>query len=57
MILGQSLLEDGIITQKQLNDALKIQKEDGTLLGLILVKSKTITEDILVKHLSLQIER
>ncbi|MCU0821775.1 MAG: hypothetical protein MUC95_04785 [Spirochaetes bacterium] len=56
-LLGELLLENGEITQDQLNEALKIQKEEGGLIGIIIVNLGYITEQKLVKSLAKQAER
>ncbi len=56
-LLGELLLENGEITQEQLDDALKIQKEEGGLIGIIMVNLGHITEQNLVKYLAMQAER
>ena len=43
--LGEVLISRGLITQKQLDEALEIQKKDKRLLGEILVGLKYITEE------------
>lgn len=43
--LGEVLISRGLITQKQLDEALDIQKKDKRLLGEILVGLKYITEE------------
>lgn len=55
--IGDLLLENGVITQNQLNNALAFQKQNGGLVGFILVNQKVISEDVLVKYLALQAER
>ncbi|MBI1810490.1 MAG: type IV-A pilus assembly ATPase PilB [Nitrospirae bacterium] len=52
--LGQILITSGIITEAQLNEALKLQKKGGGRLGTNLVKLGHITEDELVTFLSKQ---
>jgi type IV pilus assembly protein PilB len=49
--LGQILLENNIITQQQLDEALKKQKEQGKKLGDVLIETGTITENQLMKAL------
>lgn len=56
-LLGEILLENGEISQEQLDKALAVQKNEGGLIGIILVTQGAITEQILVKHLALQAER
>ncbi len=50
--LGELLLEDGVITEKQLQTALDLQKKTGGLIGGILIQTKAITPLILVKYLA-----
>ena len=52
--LGQILIASGVITEEQLNEALKLQKRSGGRLGTNLVKLGHITEDKLVTFLSKQ---
>ncbi|HPP48933.1 MAG TPA: hypothetical protein PLO73_03090, partial [Spirochaetota bacterium] len=56
-LLGELLVEDGVITQDQLNQALSIQKKEGGLIGIILMNLGFIDEPTLVKYLALQAER
>ena len=56
-LLGEILLENNEISQEQLNKALEVQKNEGGLIGIILVTQGAITEQILVKYLALQAER
>jgi len=56
-LLGEILLENSEITQDQLNKALDVQKNEGGLIGIILVTQGAITEQTLVKYLALQAER
>ncbi len=52
--LGEILLERGIIKRDQLNEALKVQKEKGLLLGEALVALKYATEEDIVQALACQ---
>ena len=52
--LGQILIASGVVTEEQLNEALKLQKRGGGRLGTNLVKLGHITEDKLVMFLSKQ---
>ena len=52
--LGELLVEDGLLTQAQLEEALKHQKENKGLLGQILIEKKFVEEDVLVGVLSKQ---
>ncbi len=56
-LLGELLLENGEISQDQLDNALKVQKEEGGLIGIIMVNQGYITEQNLVKYLAMQAER
>ena len=56
-LLGELLLEHEEITQEQLNEALKIQKDEGGLIGIIIVNLGFISEQKLVKYLAKQAER
>jgi type IV pilus assembly protein PilB len=52
--LGEILVEDGLITAAQLEEALAYQKEHGGLIGQILIDKKAVTEDDLVGALGKQ---
>ena len=56
-LIGEILLENDIITQEQLDNALEIQKLDGGFLGTILVHQNIISEQTLVKYLAIQAEK
>ena len=56
-LLGELLLENEEISQEQLNEALKIQKDEGGLIGIIIVNLGFISEQKLVKYLAKQAER
>ncbi|HNX59166.1 MAG TPA: hypothetical protein PKK43_08695 [Spirochaetota bacterium] len=56
-LLGEMLLENGEITQQQLDEALEVQKKEGGLLGIILVNLGHLSEQSLVKYLAVQAER
>lgn len=53
--LGDMLVEMGLISETQLTEALKLQKQDGDRLGSILVKYKFITEAQLIEALRMQL--
>jgi type IV pilus assembly protein PilB len=53
-LLGEMLVENGVITQEQLNGALEVQKTEGGLIGIILVSQGIISEQKLVEYLALQ---
>ena len=50
--LGQLLLEKNVISDEQLQEVLKLQKEKGGLLGQILIEQKMISEEDLVMALA-----
>ena len=52
--IGQLLLEKGIIKQAQLDEALKIQKEKGGLLGQILASLGYVTEEQIAQVITIQ---
>lgn len=54
--IGDALVEDKLITEEQLNEALTAQKEKGTLLGETLVELGYIREEVLVKVLQRLLE-
>ena len=53
--LGEVLLKNTSISQDQLNDALKIQYEEGGLLGEILVRKNMLALSEIVRALCLQL--
>ena len=53
-LLGEMLVEEGVITKEQMNKALEIQKQEGGLIGIILVSQGVITEQKLVEYLAKQ---
>ncbi|MBN2401797.1 MAG: hypothetical protein JXN64_05310 [Spirochaetes bacterium] len=53
-LLGELLIEGGEITHGQLDEALKIQKKDGDLLGAILVNMCYLDEKVLLEYLKMQ---
>jgi hypothetical protein len=53
-LLGELLIEGGEITSEQLDEALKVQKKDGDLLGAILVNLGYLDDDILLEYLKMQ---
>ena len=53
-LLGEMLVEKGVITQDQLNKALQVQNSEGGLIGIILVSQGIITEQTLVEYLAIQ---
>lgn len=52
--IGQLLLEKGVIKQSQLDEALKIQKEKGGLLGQILSILGYVTEEQIAQAITVQ---
>lgn len=57
-LLGEMLLEDGVITEDQLKSALELQQEirrkEGTLIGGILVRLGYVEPEVLIKYLNKQ---
>ena len=53
--IGEILIEEGYLEQGTLEEALKIQKEKGGLIGEILVRMGVISEEQLVVALSKQL--
>lgn len=53
-MLGEMLLEKGVITKDQLQRALDVQNSEGGLIGIILVSQGIISEQVLVEYLALQ---
>ncbi|MCM8761706.1 MAG: GspE/PulE family protein [Candidatus Omnitrophica bacterium] len=53
-LLGQMLLEEGIITEKELKEALDVQRKTGHFLGRILVDLGYVEEKELKRVLSIQ---
>jgi len=54
-LIGQVILESGVITEAQLDEALKHQKEWGGKIGEILIEMGYLTEERLTEYLNLQI--
>ncbi len=54
MLIGEMLLEEGIITKEQLKDALEEQKKTGEKIGQILIKMGYISKEILWTFLGYQ---
>ncbi|ABM19723.1 GspE/PulE family protein [Marinobacter nauticus] len=52
--LGAWLVELGAVSQKELNQALEVQKQIGGLLGTLLVRSGATSEDVVLQALSAQ---
>jgi len=53
-LLGEMLVENGVITREQMNKALEIQQNEGGLIGIILVSQGIISEQKLVEYLAMQ---
>ena len=53
--LGDVLLDEKLITPQQLSDAVAEQRRTGQLLGATLIRLGSITEEIMLKHLQLQL--
>jgi type IV pilus assembly protein PilB len=53
--LGDVLLDEKLITPQQLSDAVAEQRRTGQLLGATLIRLGAITEDVMLKHLQLQL--
>ena len=53
-LLGEMLIEAGEITPEQLDEALKIQKSNGAMLGAILVNLGYLDETVLMEFLKMQ---
>lgn len=53
--LGDLLIKEGLITQEQLNEALKRQKSSGKKLGEILIDEEFISENHMIKALEVQL--
>lgn len=52
--LGELLVDAGIITQAQLDEALELQNDKGGLIGEVLVQLKFTTEEDIAKMLTAQ---
>lgn len=52
--LGEILLEEGLITEQQIQDALRLQHQQGVLFGEALVQQGLITEEKIVSTLVAQ---
>lgn len=52
--LGERLIDSGIITEAQLDLALKLQKRTGTMLGEILINLGFVSDDVLSSTLAAQ---
>ena len=54
-LIGEILKEKGLITEKQLDEALSLQKTEGKLLGKILVEKGYVSEEDVLSVLSVQL--
>lgn len=54
VLLGELLVQNKEITGEQLSEALKVQKEEGGLIGIILKRLGYIDEAKLIEYLTLQ---
>jgi type IV pilus assembly protein PilB len=52
--IGEILIEDGLLTKPQLEEALAHQKEKGGLIGKILIEKNFVEEESLISALSKQ---
>ena len=50
-LVGQQLIEAGLITESQLQDALRLQKDNGGFLGKVLIDMKLVSEEDLAEFL------
>lgn len=53
--LGDLLLEVGLITQEQLDNALKVQKSTGKKLGEVLISEGVVTQESIIEVLEFQL--
>ena len=52
--IGEILIEDGLLSKAQLEEALAYQEEKGGLIGQILIEKKFLSEDMLIGALGKQ---
>jgi len=57
LALGQMLVNDGILTQERLAEALTRQRKTKDRLGQILIEMKVLDEEVLLKYLSRQFRK
>lgn len=55
--IDQILLEKGLVTSEQVEQAKAIKKKSGGLIGIILLELGYITESQLIKSLNIKIKR
>lgn len=53
--LGDMLVKEGVITQRQLDEALKEQNKTNEKLGQILIRLEFVSEEVILKFLSTQL--
>ena len=54
--LGDALIQEGLINEEQLQQALALQKKSGKRLGTVLVEMHLVTEQDIVQILSKQLK-
>ena len=54
--LGELLIEDGVLTKANLEEAINCQKKEGGLIGQILIKLGYISEEALITALGKQLK-
>ena len=52
--IGEILIEDGLLSEAQMEEALVFQKEKGGMIGQILVEKKFVEEELLIGSLGKQ---
>ena len=57
MSLGQMLVNDGILSEAQLNEALSRQRSTRDRLGHVLIEMKLLDEEVLLKYLGAQFRK
>ncbi len=55
-LIGELLIEDGVLTRENLQEALEFQKRNGGLIGQILISQGYITEENLISALARQLD-
>src|SRR5262245_7158688 len=55
--LGQMLVNDGVLTQAQLTEALSRQRKTKDRLGQILIDMSLLDEEVLLKYLGVQFRK
>ena len=54
--IGEMLVNEGLVTLEQLNQALEAQQQSGDLLGSILIRLGFVEESVMVEFLSKQFQ-